>query len=112
MDSSGNILEEKKITYPMASPLEQTNYIAKIFSSRTNKENIKKYFKTKDGEKAEIRSLGIQNLVAVSIIRDYIDIISVQDLWRSEKSPRPGAKGRRKSLTVNRSGYSSEKYRG
>lgn len=112
MDSGGNILEEKKITYITASPLEQTKYIAKIFSSRTNKESIKKYFKTKDGEKAEIRSLGIQNLVAVSIIRDYIDIISVQDLWRSEKSPRPGEKGRRKSLTINRPGYSSEKYRG
>jgi hypothetical protein len=110
MDSSGNLMEEKKITYPMASPPEQTNYIAKIFASRSDTANVKKVFLTKNKERAEIRSFGIQNIMTISVIRDHIDIISVQDTWRSEKMPRPGSRGSRDVLSINRPTY-TEQYR-
>jgi len=111
MDENNNIFEDKKITYPMASPYEQTNYIARLFMSRGDAKNIKKMFLTKDNEKAEIRGLGIQNLLYVSVIRDTVDIISIQDTWRSEKTPKPGQPKRRNTLTINRPGYKSNLYR-
>jgi hypothetical protein len=103
--TEGASSEGSQVTVSEANPLELTKFIAKVLAENGKENKIKTTFKTNSGEKAEIRGVGMTNLVFVSIIRDTMDIVSVQDSWRSDKVPRPGQKGRREVLTVNREGF-------
>lgn len=89
-----------------ANPLDLTKFIAANVSSRSNYDrDVKAYFRTRNGEKAQIRTSGTGmgiSIVFVLVLKDTLDVISVQDSYRSKSSPKSGEKGRREQLSVLR----------
>jgi hypothetical protein len=79
--------------------------------SNASQDSVKKIFKTRNDERAEIRYSGIKNLVFIAISREYFDIISIQDSYRKVDSPREGQKRRISDdkLSVNRPTFKGEK---
>lgn len=100
-----------KVTIGEASPVELSVFIAEQLRSNASQDSVKKIFKTRNDERAEIRYSGIKNLVFIAISREYFDIISIQDSYRKVDSPREGQKRRISDdkLSVNRPTYKGEK---
>lgn len=110
-DSSESGVSPSKVTIGEASPLELSIFMAEQLRSNASEQNIKKIFKTKNNERAEIRYSGIKNLVFILISREYLDLISIQDTYRKSDSPREGEKRRISDdkLSINRPSFKGEK---
>ena len=92
------LIEDNKNTVADANPQELSEYLAKLLSE--NDDKVKKTFKMKNGDIAEIRGVGLSNMHFISVIRDTLDIISIQDTWLSRDS-----KERRSPVSVLREGF-------
>jgi len=95
-------LGRAQVTVGEASPDELSIYLGKVLANNGKPEKVRTKFKLKSGEWAEIRVLGLSNLLAVSIIRDTLDIITIQDTWKSKKVEK--GKGP-KELSITRPGF-------
>ena len=98
----GEELGRASVTIGEANPDEISIYLAKLIVANAKPEKVRTRFKLKSGEWAEIRALGLSNLLSVSIIRNTLDVISIQDTWKSKKVEK--GKGR-KIPSINRPGF-------
>ena len=99
----------RQVKISEANPMDLTKFIASKIISQSNENNVKAMFTTRNKEKAQIRSSGLgANVVFVLVIKNTIDVVSVQDSYHKKDSPREGQKGRRTApLSVNREGFKS-----